>query len=264
MGDTRDVSNLAAAIGIVGTVSSQLMNLSAIPSIIKIHRAKSTLLFPAYPFVFGFVAAILGIVYAVFTEQYIVLVSTGMSFTFNVVFLCVHFRYTSTRSRLFKIAIGYLGIVVVVAGSGPAIDCAVGENCRHFSTIWLGVVMTLVYSLVYCGQLTTFRDVVRRKNSASISPYLTAGVLFCASIWTLYSILVLDYFYLASSIVGVLSGLAQVVLILVYPAKWTFNHQQNVSVLRTDVVAGDNEIQAHTPDEIRETDDSSPSNRNTD
>ena len=242
MSGTRTVSDFAAAIGIVGTVSSQIMNLSAVPSIYKIYKSRSTLLYPPYPFVFGMTAAVLGVTYAAITKQYIALTSSSIALAVNSFYLSVHFRYTKIQKRLAKITAACLAVVVFLAGIGPAIACGVQKDdddaCENFSTIWLGVVMTVIYSLLYCGQLTTFKQVIKMKNSASISPWLTGGTLFCASAWTWYSILVKDYFYLTSSAIGVASGLTQIILILVYPAKWDFTDNQT-NVERNEIVIVD-------------------------
>jgi solute carrier family 50 protein (sugar transporter) len=138
-------------------------------------------------------------------------------------------------------------IVGVVSAIGPAIGCGVhvdDDSCNTFTTLWLGTVMTIIYALLYCGQLTSLKEVLKTKNSASISPWLTAGVLFCASVWTFYAILVVDYFYLTSSSIGIASAITQIILIMIYPAKWNFTDNETP--------VQQNEIIAATPEFIPE------------
>lgn len=215
-----NVSEFASIVASVGTVSSQLMNLSALPSIIEIHRAKSTLLYPAFPFVIAIAAAFVGLAYALLSKQYVVLISVFCSATINSSFLLVHLYYSQKRSAIVRSLLLLLLADAIALGLGPAIGCigATGDHCLQFSLTWIGVVCTIVYCVVYCGQLSTFREVIRTKNSGSISAPLTAGTLFCVAIWTWYSVLVMDLYYLTSSVVGDISALIQVVLLFSYPS----------------------------------------------
>jgi solute carrier family 50 protein (sugar transporter) len=220
MSSVRNISDFAVSVAVIASISSQLMNLSAIPSIYKIYRAKSTLLYPAFPFVISSVAALCGITYAIITSQKVVLLSTSISITQALTYLSFHLHYSLEPQRILR-TFAYLAIIELSCMlAGPLVVCTIGnaETCSSFSVGWIGVICTTVYSLVYCGQLTTLKQVIETKNSASISPWLTAGTLFCALIWTWYSVLVSDQFYLVSSLVGDISGITQVVCIMKYPA----------------------------------------------
>jgi solute carrier family 50 protein (sugar transporter) len=196
------------------------MNLSALPSIYLICKRKSTLLFPPFPFVFGSLAALVGVTYAILTQQKVVLASTSATLTFNLIYLGVHLRFSAQRRRIIKIFLLMLSTELVLTGIAPGVYCGIQgiPECKLFVVNWLGVTCAIVYALVYCGQLTTFKQVIKTKNSASISPWLTGGVLFASSMWTWYAILVSDYFYLTSSIVGDLSAITQITLLIMYPS----------------------------------------------
>ena len=235
----RDVSIFASGVAVVGSISSQLMNLSAIPSIYQIYKARSTLLYPAFPFAISVVASVNGITYAVATVQNVVLVSCFFSVTQNSTYLLFHLKYSKDPIRILKTFIGLLVFEVIIMMFGPMIYCigADSESCKSFSISWLGSINTAVYCLVYCGQLSTFQEVIRNRNSASISPWLTAGTLFCALVWTWYSILVDDIFYLLSSLVGDISGGIQVFLLLKYPSiQSNDSSSSDIHPLKADVV----------------------------
>ena len=216
----RVVSEFASGLAVLGTVSSQLMNLSAIPSIREIYLAKSTLLYPAFPFMISLVASFCGLTYAVITQQHVVMISTLISMSLNSTYLGFHLAFSKERQSIIRktmlMAITELGLMAL----GPLSVCIAASEatCADFSTAWIGTICTLVYCIVYCGQLSTFREIIRTRNSAYISPWMTAGTLFCALVWTWYSVLVDDAFYLASSLIGDLSGCIQIALILKYPA----------------------------------------------
>ena len=235
----RHVSEFASIVASVGTVSSQVMNLSALPSILEINRAKSTLLYPAFPFVIAVAAAFVGLTYAILSKQYVVLISVFCSLSINSSFLLVHIYYSQNRSAILRSLALLLVAAIAALGLGPAIGC-IGKsahNCLEFSLTWVGVVTTVVYSVVYCGQLSTFREVIRTKNSGSISAPLTAGTLFCVAIWTWYSVLVMDLYYLSSSLVGDISALIQVGLLLTYPSNRSVRASDNeMHPLRGEIV----------------------------
>jgi hypothetical protein len=218
---SREVSHIASIFGIVGTVSSQVMNLSALPSIVDICRARSTLLYPVFPFVIGLIAGLNGLIYCLITKQWIVVISTSMSLCFNVTYISVHLIFSHNRRAIYRLGLTLFALVAPIAGIGPLVACEIAntENCGAFAVDWIGVVNTVIYCFVYCGQLWTLREIIQTKNSGPISPWLTAGVVFCAAMWTTYSLLVPDYFYLVSSVVGDVSGLFQIGLLLKYPRK---------------------------------------------
>ena len=216
---TTEISEVATVFGIIGSVSSQLMNLSAVPSMVQIFRAKSTLLYPAFPFIIGFVASWGGLAYCILTKQYVVVISTSFSMTFNACYLSIHLWFSRKRREILKLFGLIASVELVLVGTGPLVKCLLPDtdNCESFASTWIGSVNGFVYCVVYCGQLWSLRQVIRSKNSASLSPWMTAGVTFCSLMWTLYSIFVPDYFYLSSSLVGVLSALIQIFLLIKYP-----------------------------------------------
>ena len=204
----------------LGSISSQAMNLSAFPSIRQIVHHRSTLSFPAFPFVIGTIASFGGIAYAILAEQWIVLFSTLCSMSVNAICLTAHVRFSRKSATIIASLLRLTLIECIVMMIGPVPVCTFAQSiaCGPFTRRWVGFMCTGIYCLVYCGQLTTFKEVIATKNSASISPWMTAGTLLCAAVWTWYAILVSDWFYLTSSLVGDLSGLIQMVLIVRYPA----------------------------------------------
>ena len=216
----RVVTEFASALAILGTISSQLMNLSAVPSIREIYLAKSTLLYPAFPFMIALVASFCGLTYAIITEQYVVSISTMISMSLNASYLGIHVTYSQERTTLVRRTVLWSLLEIGIMMIGPAFFCATssGNVCMEFTVGWIGAICTVVYCLVYCGQLSTFREVIRSRNSASISPWMTAGTLFCSLTWTWYAALVSDGFYLASSLIGDFSCIIQIFLILKFPS----------------------------------------------
>ena len=209
--------------GTLGVVASQSMNLLSIPSIRKILLAKSTMSFATFPIMIALTNAIHNIVYAIVSWNRFVIISSSITFTFNFCFLCIHYRYSIARGKILSEFITYPILSILIAGIGArhySGACFPGDwECVQTSRVWLGLVSTIISCLCYCGQLSTFRTIVKTKNASSISPWMTAGVAFRAVVWNTYSWLVGDWFNCTSSSVGILSAVTQIVLLTKYSSK---------------------------------------------
>ena len=207
-------------VGGLGVVASQSMNILTIPSVLKIAQAKSTLSFPSFPLMIALTSAIHNIIYALVTWNMFVVLSSSITFTFNVIFLLVHYRYSRSRSAMRRELLLYPVLTVAISFFGVryfSFNCA-SLGCLQSSRVWLGAVSTVISCVCYCGQLSTFRTIMRQRDASSISPWLTAGVAFRGLVWNTYAILLGDWFNFTSSAVGILSAIIQVVFLLKYHA----------------------------------------------
>ena len=210
-------------VGACGVVASQMMNLSAIPSIIEIVHARSTLSYPSFPIVIGVTNAIHNIFYALSRGNEFVIYSSFMSLILNSVFLVIHSRFSSSHSSItrevvyFPVLTNGISLILVTTRAGVRTCIQDPTKCIQDQSLVLGTISTIVATLSYCGQLSTFRRVVRTKNSSSISPWMTAGVLVRAFCWFAYSYLISDLFYLTSTSIGLFSAAVQIALLILYP-----------------------------------------------
>ena len=212
-------------LGVLGFVSSQLMNLSAIPSLSQIISTRSTLSYPSFPVVIGLANAIHNILYAVSRSDEFVIFSSLTSLILNSIFLWVHIRFSRSPSSIarevlyFPVLSTTLSLILVAseAGLGSCMNIPSLSQCLAKNSKVLGIVSTVVSTLSYCGQLSTFSKVIRTRNSSSISPWMTAGVLLRASCWLAYSYLIDDKFYLTSTLIGLVSAITQITLLILYP-----------------------------------------------
>lgn len=210
-------------LGTGGVISSQIMNLSVIPSLIEIIRSGSTLAYPSFPVIIGLTNAIHNILYALSRSDEYVIISSVVSFILYAIYFCVHARYVrDSRSFLRQffyfpflstilsmIMLEFLNDFTCLTPNGIT-------DCINRSSDPLGSFSTIISTLSYCGQLTTIRRIIRTKDASSISPWMTGGVLLRASTWFLYSYMIDDKFYLISTSVGIVSALVQIGLLINY------------------------------------------------
>lgn len=205
--------DLVSLFGSLGFISSQLMNISSIPSVIHIHRAGSTLSYPSFPAVVGITNSIHNILYASSRSNWFVIYSSTISFLLNSAFLAVHYKHSKSRSSILNLLSYFSGISVLIAILMIHFAGGVPE-----ARPGLGALSTAISTLSYGGQLSTVRSVIARKDSSSISPWMTAGVLVRALCWFIYAYLTSDWYYLTSTSFGLTSAAVQIVLLLQYPA----------------------------------------------
>jgi uncharacterized protein with PQ loop repeat len=211
--------SLIKGVAIFGIVATQIMNLSSVPSMIDIIKAKSTLMYPTFPFSISIVASATSIIYSALSDQLIVGLSSMMTVGQCTIYESIHFYYSKRRWRIARELALLTLLVSATIGTGILIKCtsSTRNECRAFVTYWFGLVMAIVSCLRYGAQAYSFGEVIRTKNAASISPAMTYGALFASLAWTVYSVLAGDPYYLASGLAGVVSCILQIALLLKYP-----------------------------------------------
>ena len=214
-----DNEEIIKNVAIFGIVATQIMNLSSLPSIVEIVRAKSTLMYPTFPFSVSIVASTTSIIYSILSDQIIVGLSSIMTVGQCVVYESVHLYFSTTRWRIVRELVGLAVIVACAMGIGPLFRCPFTSNCSPFVTEWFGIVMAVISCVRYGAQASTFGRVIKSRNAASISPYMTGGALFGSLAWVVYATLAGDPYYLASGLAGTLSSLGQIVLLVKFPRR---------------------------------------------
>ena len=206
-------------VGCIASISTQIMRLSAIPSILEIIRAKSELAYTPEPYIASMSSNMISITYAATISQPVVVVSGLINFTLNIPFFYVHYLYSKNPNEtlvylcqrlLFVIVmLSVLPITAAVLISGPQLDNVVLN--------WFGFCSFVGTCVFYSSQLTKIREIVATKNAASISPPLTAGVTFTCMTWSVFSFMSQDPVYILSSVIGLFFCSITIFVLLKYP-----------------------------------------------
>jgi solute carrier family 50 protein (sugar transporter) len=89
---------------------------------------------------------------------------------------------------------------------------------KSFGVHLIGFLGNFVVFLLFASPLLTFSKVISTKDSSSINrPFAFCQVLNCAT-WCAYGLAISDVYIALPNFVGLLLGIAQVVLILMYRA----------------------------------------------
>lgn len=252
------------AFSIVGAVSTQIMKLAPIPVMIQIAKNKSVFQYPSNPYIIGAIYGVVNGIYAGYTSQTVALISSITSVAFYLVYDFIYIYYskdkkatttaainTKAKTSLSERAVAIcnkllptrnpnreitklllpmaISIVLslllpymIVLATGSS-----GDDKFKFLSNWFGSCASIAVTFLFASQLTSTAWVFRHKNSSPISIWLTIGSLICSICWNVYSIMAVDWYYIASNTIGILAGVFQLVLTFVYPPIRTKDNNSN-------------------------------------
>ena len=212
----------------IGLVSSIILYLSPIPLVNQIFRKKSTMYFRPDSFVIGIAYSICKFPYPIVNYQIGPLISSAVSLVLYSCYLTVFLWFANSRQARYtrRITVWMLTACLTILSMGPLIFYILSQTCPSWTQshggflslieIYFGVSSTLSVVLLMSSQLTAIRQVLHEKDSRSISGYILAGNIFCALCWTLYSVLIMNPYFLAANAVGDLACIIQLVLKISY------------------------------------------------
>ncbi|KAK6913756.1 SWEET sugar transporter [Dillenia turbinata] len=208
------MASLSFYVGVIGNIISVLVFLSPVGTFLRIIKHRSTEEFESIPYVCTLLSSSLWTYYGL-NKSGEILVSTVNGFgilveaTYVILFLI--FAPPSMRAKTATLVatldIGFLAAAILVsrlALTGDACMNAMGYICAG-----LNIVM-------YGSPLAAMKTVVTTK-SVEYMPFSLSFFLFLnGGIWTLYAVLVDDFFLGVANGVGFLLGTAQLVLYGMY------------------------------------------------
>jgi uncharacterized protein with PQ loop repeat len=223
-------SSVPTAFALLGTISSFSLAISPVPVVIQIFRSRSVGSFLPDFFIIGTIYGFVNGTYTIVTNQTVALVSNCISIIFYLFYLVVYSIYAPMESRVAiwrKFGL-WFSLAALITGMGPSIfgllslspagaDWMDSRGGRaSIVATWLGVCSAVSITALFSGQLTNIVSVIRNRDSSSISIWMALGGLFCSISWTVYSVLILDWFYIISNLIGDIAGLVQVALKIKY------------------------------------------------
>lgn len=216
----------------VGLASSILLYLSALPVIRAMLRARSVLCYRPDAFVIGIVYSVCKFPYPILNFQIGPVISSAVSLVLYSGYLGIYFWLcrVSQNELQFKYTLRVTVWALVAAGvvmsTGPLLFLLLSHTApgwtqsqggfRTLVEIYFGVCSTVSVVLLMSSQLTSIRQVLREKNSRSISGWMLAGNIFCALCWSVYSVLIMNPYFLAANVVGDTACIVQLVFKIIY------------------------------------------------
>ncbi|XP_074274169.1 bidirectional sugar transporter SWEET16-like [Silene latifolia] len=210
-------ASLSFIIGILGNVISLLVFASPIRTFRRIIAEKSTENFKSLPYISTLLSTSLWTFYGFLKPGGLLIMTvngagTVLQFIYNTLFIIFATKEKKIKSliALGVLNIGFVGAVIAVTllaihGSLPI--TVVGFVCATL-TIFM-----------YASPLTAMRTVIKMKSVKYMPFFLSLFLFLNAGVWSVYSVLVKDYFMGVPNGIGFVLGSTQLILYTIYKDK---------------------------------------------
>ncbi|CAK7336779.1 unnamed protein product [Dovyalis caffra] len=200
--------------GLLGNIISCLVCLAPLPTFYQICKKKTSEGFQSIPYVIALFSAMLWLFYAIFKDDAILLITIN-SFTFfiEIGYLVVYLFYATKKDKIltFKLLLLFnvfgFGLICVVT-----LFLTQGQKRVHF----LGWICMIFSLCVFVAPLFIVGKVIKTKSVEFMPFSLSFFLTLSAVMWFFYGYLKKDQFVAVPNILGLLFGILQMVLYMIY------------------------------------------------
>lgn len=198
---------------ILGVFTSEFLALGPLSAVLACRKSKTLgELNPLiFPLLFG--NSIGWVIYSSATRNPYIFAGNAGGVVLSLFYLLSAYSLTTcqaTKSRLEVITLFLLSLWCTMGFSAAMMQD------KQLGISILGVLGNIVVFLLFASPLATFSKVIRSKDSSSINrPFAICQVLNCL-VWFAYGMAIADMYVALPNFVGLLLGLVQVLLILIY------------------------------------------------
>ncbi|OMP03249.1 SWEET sugar transporter [Corchorus olitorius] len=238
--------SLSFIIGIIGNVVSILVFASPMTTFWKVIKKKSTDRYKVVPYITTLLCTSLWTFYGLLKPGGLLIMTVNgagaiFQFTYVTLFLlyCPQDKKVKTAKLVAVLDIGFLGSVIAVT------LLLLNKNLQLTFTGFLCAALTIG---MYASPLAAMRTVIKTK-SVEYMPFLLSFFLFLnAGVWSVYSLLIGDFFIGISNAIGFLLGSAQLILYSMYKNKSKLQKQVKISTNDGAII----EVSAYKEDDAEE------------
>ncbi|KMS94990.1 hypothetical protein BVRB_013440, partial [Beta vulgaris subsp. vulgaris] len=203
-------------VGAIGNAISFFLFASPTPTFIQIYKKKSVEQFKADPYLATTMNCMLWVFYGlpfVHPKSLLVVSTNGIGLAFGITYLIVFLLYADNNTRWkvlrwIAVEVAFMAIVVMIT-----MLCFHTTQRRSF---FVGILCVIFCLGMYVAPLTIMGTVIKTKSVKFMPFWLSVGNLANGVIWTIYAFLPLDQWILVPNGIGVISGVAQLILYACY------------------------------------------------
>ncbi|KAG9455673.1 hypothetical protein H6P81_000181 [Aristolochia fimbriata] len=206
---TNGIRNI---VGIIGNVLAIALFVSPVRTFYQIWKKKDTEKFKADPYLAALLNCALWIFYGlpfIHPNNLLVVTSNAAGFALEAIFLIIYLCYANKKQRL-KVVSVLIFEAVLVAAVATLVLILVHTHKRR--TLIVGIVNLIVNSIMYASPLTIMRTVIKTKSVKYMPFYLSLTGFLCSLSWAAYAFLQIDLFILIPNGIGLVLGIAQLIL----------------------------------------------------
>lgn len=208
------MENLSFYIGVIGNIISVLLFLSPISTFWRIVKHGSTEEYESLPYICTLLNSSLWTYYGLIKPgEFLIATINGFGVlveaVYVILFLIYAPKYIKAKTTILAgiLNVGFFGMAIL------ATQLALEGEARMNA---IGVVGAGLNIIMYGSPLAAMRTVVRSKSVEYMPFFLSFFIFLNSVVWALYSFLFRDYFLGVPNVIGILLGLAQLVLYGMY------------------------------------------------
>ncbi|KAI9381391.1 hypothetical protein POPTR_015G101600v4 [Populus trichocarpa] len=200
--------------GLLGNFISCLVCLAPLPTFYRICKKKTSQGFHSIPYVIALFSAMLWLFYALFKEDALLLITIN-SFTFfmEIGYIFMYLLYATKKDKILTFK---LLLLFNVFGFGLICVLTRFLTQRQKRVQVLGWICMTFSLCVFVAPLFIVRKVIRTKSVEFMPFSLSFFLTLSAVMWFFYGFLKKDQFVAVPNILGLLFGILQMVLYMIY------------------------------------------------
>ncbi|XP_058226152.1 bidirectional sugar transporter SWEET16-like isoform X2 [Rhododendron vialii] len=211
------MASLSFIIGLVGNIISLLVFASPIGTFMRVVKKKSTENYKAIPYITTLLSTSLWTFYGLLKPGGLLIVTVnaaGAVLQFVYVTLFLIYAPKNIKVKSMKL-VGIFDVFFL----GTVIGVALGAIHGSLRLTIVGIICAVLTIGMYAAPLSSMRMVVKTK-SVEYMPFLLSFFLFLnAGVWSVYALLVKDYYVGVPNAIGFVLGSAQLILYTIYKNK---------------------------------------------
>ncbi|KAJ0977744.1 hypothetical protein J5N97_013218 [Dioscorea zingiberensis] len=211
------MADLSFIVGIIGNVISILVFTSPIGTFKRVVKKKSTENFKWMPYATTLLSTSLWSFYGLLKPGALLVVTVnGIGTLLQAIYVVLYLIYApkETRAKMAKVVgtmnIGFFGVVVLVT------LLTIHGSLRLLVIGFLCAALTVG---MYASPLAAMSMVIKTKSVEYMPFFLSFFLFLNAGVWTIYAVLVRDYFIGVPNAIGFILGTAQLILYMLYRRK---------------------------------------------
>ncbi|KAM7274312.1 hypothetical protein ACFE04_028976 [Oxalis oulophora] len=203
--------------GMIGNITSFIVILAPLPTFYRIVKKKSTEGFQSIPYIVALFSAMLWLFYASQKSGVFLLVIINVvGCAIETIYIALYIAYAPKQSKMYTMRLlilvnfgGFCAIMLLThfISNGPLRVEVLGWICVIFATS------------VFAAPLSIMRLVIRTKSVEFMPLPLSVCLTMSAFGWLFYGIFLKDMYIMAPNVLGVLFGVIQIALYMVYRNK---------------------------------------------
>nr|WME85014.1 transporter SWEET16 [Impatiens uliginosa] len=234
-------ASLSFIVGIIGNIISLLVFTSPLSTFRKVVKNKSTENYKCHPYITTLLSTSLWTFYGLLKPDMLVITVNGAGAFLQFIYVTLFIVYAPRNVKLKSLKlVGVLNVVFM--GSVIAVTFfAFHGNLRK---TFVGFLCSALTIGMYAAPMTVMRTVVKTKSVEYMPFFLSFFLFLNGSVWSVYAVLVKDYFIGVPNSIGFILGSTQLILYAIYKKKSSKSDEDKENEGSTHLAKGTVEMKA--------------------